>query len=81
MAAILREAGQEVPDTSPTLEINATHPLLVKLREICEADAADPRIAEFGELLLGQALLAEGGRPDDPAEFSRKLADLMVRAL
>jgi molecular chaperone HtpG len=81
MVAILREAGQEVPETTPTLEINPTHPLLVRLREICDADSADPRIAEFGELLLGQALLAEGGRPADPAGFSRMLADLMVRAL
>ena len=40
-----------------------------------------PRIAEFAELLYGQALLAEGGRLDDPAAFSRRLADLMIRAL
>jgi molecular chaperone HtpG len=81
MAAILREAGQEVPETHPILEINPTHPLLVKLRELCETDSSDRRIAEFGELLYGQALLAEGGRLDDPTAFSRKLADLMLRAL
>jgi molecular chaperone HtpG len=81
MAAILREAGQEVPETLPILEVNPTHPLLKKLRELCEEDSSDRRIAEFGELLYGQALLAEGGRLDDPSEFSRKLADLMLRAL
>ena len=81
MAAMLREAGQNVPETHPILEINPTHPLLIKLRELCETDSSDQRIAEFGELLYGQALLAEGGRPDDPAAFSRKLADLMLRAL
>jgi molecular chaperone HtpG len=81
MAAILREAGQDVPETQPILEINPTHPLLVKLRELCGTDPHDRRIAEFGELLYGQALLAEGGRLDDPTAFSRKLADLMLRAL
>jgi molecular chaperone HtpG len=81
MAAILREAGQDVPETQPILEINPTHPLLKKLRELCETDSSDRRIAEFGELLYGQALLAEGGRLDDPTAFSRKLADLMLRAL
>lgn len=81
MAAILREAGQDVPETQPILEINPTHPLLVKLRELCGTDPHDRRIAEFGELLYGQALLAEGGRLDDPAAFSRKLADLMLQAL
>jgi len=81
MAAILREAGQDVPETRPILEINPGHPLLEKLRELCETDSSDRRIAEFGELLYGQALLAEGGRLDDPTAFSRKIADLMLQAL
>jgi len=81
IAEILRQAGQEVPRTSPILEVNPSHPLIAKLRSLCERDAKDPRIAEFAELLYGQALLAEGGRLEDPAAFSRKLAELMTRAL
>ena len=81
MAELLREAGQEVPDSNPILELNPNHPLLTKLRELCASDSTDPRIAEFAQLLYGQALLAEGGRLDDAAAFSRRVADLMVRAL
>jgi molecular chaperone HtpG len=81
IAEILRQAGQDVPETGRILEVNPSHPLLAKLKSVCERDAKDPRIAEFAELLYGQALLAEGGRLEDPAAFSRRLADLMVRAL
>jgi len=81
IAEILRQAGQEVPQTKPILEVNPSHPLLAKLRSLCEEDAKHPRLAEFAELLLDQAQLAEGGRLDDPAAFGRRLADLMLRAL
>jgi molecular chaperone HtpG len=77
----MRQAGQETPETRPILEVNPSHPLLTKLRSLCEESSDDPRIADFAELLFGQALLAEGGRLEDAAGFSRKLADLMVRAL
>jgi molecular chaperone HtpG len=81
IAEILRGAGQEVPKTRPILELNPSHSLLVRLNALFESDSSDPRVDEFAALLYGQAQLAEGGRLDDPAEFSRKLADLMLRAL
>jgi molecular chaperone HtpG len=81
MAEMLRSAGQDVPVSKPTLEINPTHPLLVKLLEICEQDATDPRIAEYAHLLYGQSMLAEGRNLDDPAAFSRRVAELMTSSL
>jgi len=81
LAEMLRQAGQDVPESKPILEVNASHPLLVKLRDVAEADASDPRIDEFAALLFSQAQLAEGGRLEDPAAFSRRLTELMVQAL
>ena len=81
MAEMLRGAGQDVPVSKPILEINPSHPLLLKLREICEQDAKDARIAEYAHLLHGQSMLAEGRNPDDPAAFSRRIAELMTSAL
>jgi len=78
---MMRQAGQDVPDVKPILELNAKHPLLPKLQELYEKDAADPKLAEYAALLYGQAVLAEGGTLEDPGGFSRKLADLMLRAL
>ncbi len=78
---MLRQAGQDVPATKPVLELNPSHALLEKLVAVCDADAADPRLGEFAELLYGQALLAEGQPLPDPTAFSRRLAELMVEAL
>ncbi len=80
MERIMRETGRDVPDTKRILEVNPTHPVLVELRRLFEADGGDARIAEFARLLHGQAILAEGGTVDDPVAFSKALADVMVRA-
>jgi molecular chaperone HtpG len=81
ISELLRRSGQDVPETKPILEINPTHPLLERLKTICDADRTDPRLADYATLLYGQALLAEGGSVDDPAEFSRRIAELMLQAL
>ena len=81
MIEMLRGAGQDVPESKPTLEINPSHPLLIKLREISEQDAEDARIAEYAHLLYGQSMLAEGRNLSDPAAFSRRIAELMTSAL
>jgi molecular chaperone HtpG len=79
--AMLRQAGQEVPDNKPILELNPRHPILEKLQKIFEDNGTDPRLAEYAGLLYAQAVLAEGGQLADPAAFTRKLAELMVDAL
>ncbi len=78
---MLRQAGQDVPKVKRILELNPSHPLLTRLKEIFEKDGTDSRLREYAELLYAQALLAEGGHPDDPAAFSRKLTELMEKAL
>ena len=42
---------------------------------------SSPRIGDFATVLLGQALLAEGASPPDPARFARLVTDLMVESL
>ena len=81
MAQILRQAGREVPETKPILEVNGDHTLLTKLKRRVEDDPTDARIEDYAELLFAQALLSEGGRLPDPAAFSQRLGELMERAL
>lgn len=54
---------------------------IIFVQEIFEGDSKDERVASYAELLFRQAQLAEGGQLADPAEFSRKLTDLMLEAL
>jgi molecular chaperone HtpG len=81
MAELLRRVGQEVPAPKRILELNPTHPLLARLRAIVERDRSDPALQEYAELLHGQAILAEGGQLPDPAAFSQRVADLLLRVV
>lgn len=70
---ILKQAGEQAPGTRPVLEINARHPLVQRL-----ADSDGEVFADLGEVVYGQALLAEGGQLDDPAGFVRRLNALIL---
>jgi molecular chaperone HtpG len=77
MRRILQAAGQSVPDSKPSLEINAGHALLRHL-------AATPEGAEFDELALlvfEQAKLAESGSIANPGEFVRRLNRVLGRLM
>jgi molecular chaperone HtpG len=77
---LLRRSGREVPKAKRVLEVNPAHPLLSRLQALHAAHGADERFRRYAELLHGQAILAEGGTPPDPAAFSRRLAELLVEA-
>ena len=81
LEAMLRQAGQEVPDHKPILELNPDHAILKKLQSVFEANGTDSRIPDYAGLLLGQAILAEGGQLPDPSAFTQKLSALMADAL
>jgi len=81
LEAMLRQAGQSIPERKPILELNPQHAILEKLGRRFEADPTDPRIGEAAKLLLGQAILAEGGQLDDPAAFVELLGRLMAETL
>src|SRR6185503_18338779 len=67
MQELLRRAGQEVPEVKRVLELNPTHPIITRLRQLHATDATDPRLALYAELLYGQASLAECAPLPDPA--------------
>lgn len=71
---LLKQAGQDVPSSKPVLEINPKHPIVRRL----DAEKESQKIKEWSELLLNQAILAEGGQLQDPADFVRHLNSLML---
>ena len=64
------------PKAQRVLQLNATHPVFVKLVAAKEAGDKD-RLALLGSILYDQALLVEGLPVDDPVEFARNVAKLM----
>ncbi|HSH91655.1 MAG TPA: molecular chaperone HtpG [Ramlibacter sp.] len=71
LARMLKQAGQKVPDIKPVLEVNADHPLVKKL------DGSD-HFDDLANILFDQALLAEGGLPEDPAAYVKRVNALLV---
>jgi molecular chaperone HtpG len=71
---MLKEAGQAVPPIQPVMEINPHHPIVERLKD--ETD--DQRFSEWTQVLFDQALLAEGGQLDDPANFVKRVNELML---
>lgn len=74
LARMLKEAGQAAPDDKPTLEINPTHPLVKKL----DAEKDGERFNDWASIVLDQAILAEGGKLDDPGSFVQKLNKMVL---
>lgn len=72
---IMQAAGQDIPGAKPVLELNPEHLLTKKLKD--EQD--DKRFAEWTNILFDQALLAEGGKLDDPATFVKRLNTLLLQ--
>ena len=81
MERMMKAMGQDVPGQKRTLELNPDHALVKKLNDLAAKDAEDARLKEFGELLYDQALLSEGGQLENPAQFARRVADLMAQVL
>ncbi len=81
LEAMLRQAGQTIPERKPILELNPAHPVIERLSARFAKDPADPRIAESARLLFGQAVLAEGGQLEDPSGFAELVNQLMAQTL
>jgi molecular chaperone HtpG len=74
MQHLLKQAGHELPRSKPVLEINPTHPIVMRMKE--HQDEA--RFTDWTMLLFDQAVLAEGGQLEDPARFVSRLNELMI---
>ena len=71
LARMLKQAGQRRPEAKPMLEVNAEHPLVKKLESSEHFD-------DLAHILFDQALLAEGGQPDDPAAYVQRVNALLA---
>ena len=76
MQRILQSAGQALPASKPIFEINPEHALIKQLHDIND----DTRFAEWVIVLFEQAVLAEGGQLDNPADFVNRVNHLLINA-
>ncbi len=71
LARMLKQAGQQAPESKPVLEVNPEHALVKKLE-------GSVHFHDLANILFDQALLAEGGMPADPAAYVRRVNALLV---
>ena len=69
---LLKAAGQKAPASPPILELNPEHPLFARMA------GDEARLSDWANLLIDQALLAEGGQLDDPAAFVKRVNRLLL---
>lgn len=73
MAKLFAAAGQSVPEVKYTFELNPEHHLVKKVADIAD----ETKFADWVELLLEQAMLAERGSLENPAAFIKRINKLL----
>lgn len=74
MQKLMEQIGQQAPETKPVFELNPEHQLVKHLNDVQDED----NFAQWADVLLDQALLAERGSLKDPAGFVSRLNKLML---
>ncbi len=77
MERIYRNAKQQMPSAKRSLELNKNHAVIKKLNEAFAANPNDPIIADYAELIYGQAQLLEGSKISDLNKFVKLVSKLM----
>ena len=77
MENILRSAGQTPPPQKRILELNPNHPLIKKLIAMSDEN----RVSDMLKILYDQSLILEGSAPDNPADYVKRVENLMTLAL
>ena len=78
---ILKMTNQKVKESKRILEINPDHPIVQKLQEIFAADPANANLPDWYQVLVDQALLAEGSPIPEPAAYVSKVNGFLAAVL
>ena len=75
MERMLKAMGQKGVEAKPILEINGSHPLVLRLKNLSRQEEID----DIASVLLDQALLVDGAELKDPADFVKRLNRLLSK--
>ena len=79
MLSLMRSAGHVAPPQKRVLELNAEHPVVKKL--ILMAKENNNQVSDIIKILYDQAAILEGASPDDPADFARRINNLIAATI
>ena len=74
---LLKAMNQVAPESKRVLELNPNHPVVEVMQKLIDEDPESPKLAQYTELLYGEALLTEGSPLPDPLAFVKSISSLM----
>ena len=82
MERLMKEIGQgDSPTSQRILELNTDHDAAKALQQMHDSNPDDARIASYGRLLYDQAVVAEGSTITDPADFAKRINNLIAQSV
>ena len=81
MEKLLEASGQPLPESKRILELNIAHPVMEKIQAIFEQNKEDASLKNYSSLLYDLAVVGEGGKIENPAQFNKLIGELMAKAL
>ncbi|MDY6979803.1 MAG: molecular chaperone HtpG [Pseudomonadota bacterium] len=73
MQKLLKQAGHNVPNIEPSLEINPEHALVKRLQNVDD----EQQFNDWSLILFEQAMLSEGGQLEDPVAYVSRVNRLL----
>ena len=81
MEKLLKASGQPLPESKRILELNIAHPVMEKIQAIFEQNKEDASLKNYSSLFYDLAVVGEGGKIENPAQFNKLIGELMAKAL
>jgi molecular chaperone HtpG len=81
MEKLLKAAGQKAPEVHRVLELNMAHPVMDKIKSLYEKEKDNAVLKDYCHMLYDLAVIAEGGKLDNPARFSRLVGEVLAEAI
>ncbi|MBR1486963.1 MAG: hypothetical protein IJ597_06900, partial [Synergistaceae bacterium] len=78
MLSLMRSAGQNIPPQKRIFELNASHPVVEKLIAMAKKESENAKVSDILKILYDQAAILEGAAPDDPADFAKRINQLIA---
>jgi len=77
MRQMMKQAGQDVPESKPAFEFNPKHQLI----EFMDKESDEDRFKDFCFMLFDQSMLSEGGAIDDPAVYVSRMNKILLSTM
>ena len=79
MERVMKAFNQDVPKSLRILELNPKHTVMERLLKLASTDSSADELADYADLLFGQAQLAEGTPLENPARFNKLVSAMMAK--